>query len=325
MSTDYLYLSPLGSCNSPFDVSADEDVCNALDPRLAVDFGNASHELREQTQALPCMQQLRADHEAAAALCPKLGMRSCKELREAKAIVWSLSSNSRQYYPIMHTDQPYYRTVSPTTQADLALMGRLGSVLPALEEFELRFDNHEDDVTIKGPEGVLRLVEGLGAGALPAVRTLRLERVEDAGAEALAAALGRGALVRLEILDLGACSVGDVGLVALAPALRRLAALKELNLFGNTFGDDGLTALFAPPPPAGALSSPTGGLAKLKSLNLSDALITDAGCAVLASALDRGTLPGIKNGGSIWLESVHNTNATYEGFFFGLQRGGEIW
>lgn len=234
----------------------------------------------------------------------------CKELREAKAIVWS---NSRQYYQL-DTDQPYY-TVSPTTQADLgdlALMGRLGSVLPALEKFELRFDYFEG-VLKAGPEGVLRLLEGLGAGALPAVRTLRLERVDDAGAEALATALGQGALVRLEILDLGACDIGDVGLVALAPALRQLAALKELNLFGNTFGDDGLTALVAPPPPAGALSSPTGGLAKLKSLNLSDALITDAGCAVLASALDRGTLPGIKTGGSISLDSVHNTNATYEG------------
>ena len=29
-------------------------------------------------------QQLRADHEAAAALCLKMGMRSCKELRGAK-------------------------------------------------------------------------------------------------------------------------------------------------------------------------------------------------------------------------------------------------
>ena len=58
-------------------------LCNTLDPGIAVAFGSASSELRTLTQAL--LQQLKADHEAAAAhLCLKVGMRSCKELREAK-------------------------------------------------------------------------------------------------------------------------------------------------------------------------------------------------------------------------------------------------
>ena len=57
-------------------------VCNALDPRLALDLSSASHELWELTQ--PLRQQLRAEHEAALALCRKVGMRSCKKLREAR-------------------------------------------------------------------------------------------------------------------------------------------------------------------------------------------------------------------------------------------------
>mgnify|MGYP004191158915 CR=1 FL=1 len=59
-------------------------LCNSLEPRLAIYFGSASSELRLLlTPAL--RQQLTADHEVAAALCRKMGMRSCKELRE----VWS--------------------------------------------------------------------------------------------------------------------------------------------------------------------------------------------------------------------------------------------
>jgi len=75
--------------------------------------------------------------------------------------------------------------------------------------------------------------------------------------------------------------------VALAPALRRLPALESLDLNGNRLGDEGLAALVAPPPP-------TGGLAKLKRLDLSWTQITDAGCATLAAALDSGALPALE-------------------------------
>eukprot|EP00964_Phaeocystis_antarctica_P029695 scaffold16746_cov59-Phaeocystis_antarctica.AAC.2 len=72
-------------------LSADEQgiilgqLCNALEPRLAVYFSSASSELRLLlTPAL--RQQLRADHEVAAAWCHKMGMGSCKELREETEI-----------------------------------------------------------------------------------------------------------------------------------------------------------------------------------------------------------------------------------------------
>ena len=55
-------------------------LCNALDTRIAVAFGSTSSELRAVTQAP--RQQLRADHEAAAALCRKMAEGSCKSLVE---------------------------------------------------------------------------------------------------------------------------------------------------------------------------------------------------------------------------------------------------
>jgi hypothetical protein len=242
-------------------------LCNVLDTRVAVAFSSTSSELRAVTQAQ--RQQLRADHEAAAALCLKMGSGSCKELREAKLV---------------------YCFRKGLSVDDLATLGTLGSVLPALEELYL-------NEPAAGPDGVPRLAERLGAGALPAVVFLGLYsmHVGDAGASALAAALGRGALPRLKSLHLHTAAIGDAGLVALAPALRRRPALEHLALSGNPFGDEGLAALVAPTPPAaGALPPPTGGLTKLKLLDLSSTQVTDAGCAALAAALDSGALPALE-------------------------------
>ena len=241
-------------------------LCNVLEPRVAVALSSASNELRELTQ--PLLPQLRADHEAATALCRKVFMGSCKELREEKMAHWSIEDLST---------------------AELALLGTLGSVLPALEKLSL-------SEPTSGPHyGVPRLVAGLGAGALPAVTELGLGGVlaGDAVASALAAALGRGTLPRLKILRLNSTGIGDVGLVALAPALRRLPALEHLYLAGNPFGDEGLAALVAPPP-AGAPPPTTGGLTKLKMLDLMGTEITDTGCASLAAALDSGALSALE-------------------------------
>ena len=130
-------------------LSADEQgivlgqLLNPLEPRLAVYFSSASRELRLLlTPAL--RQQLRAAHEAAAALCHKMGMSSCKELREAKKVL----CNGRGL-----------------SAADLATLGTLGSVLPALKDLTLNKSS-------AGPDGVQRLAEGLGAGALPSVTWL---------------------------------------------------------------------------------------------------------------------------------------------------------
>jgi hypothetical protein len=247
-----------------------EKLCNVFDPGVSVAFSSTNNELWTLTPAP--RQQLKADHEAAAALCLKLGLSNCKELREAKKVVWHHKSLSSD---------------------DLPLLGTLGSVLPALERLQL----YEPAA---GPDGVQRLAEKLGAGALPALSSLDLyggTHVGDAGASALAASLGRGALPRLTVLYLANTALGDAGLVALAPALRRLPALELLDLYHNPFGDEGLAALVAPsppPPPASAPPPPTGVLTKLKSLYLGDTQITDAGCATLVVAFDGGALPALE-------------------------------
>eukprot|EP00964_Phaeocystis_antarctica_P081750 scaffold51161_cov41-Phaeocystis_antarctica.AAC.1 len=146
-------------------------LCNVLEPGVAVNFSSACRGQRALTQAL--RQQLRSDHEVAAALCLKLYMRSCKELRKAKRV------------SVVCRDDGLSAT-------DLATLGTLGSVLPALEMLGL----HEPTA---GPGAFQRLAEGLGAGALPAVIFLDFREMHmgDAGASALAAAHGRGALPRL--------------------------------------------------------------------------------------------------------------------------------
>jgi hypothetical protein len=119
---------------------------NVLDTRVAVAFSSASSELRAVT--LAPRQQLRADYEAATALCLKIGLRSCKELREAKTV--------RCFRKGLSVD-------------DLATLGTLSSVLPAVESLILTEPT-------AGPDGVQRLVEKLGAGALLAVTFFKSQR-----------------------------------------------------------------------------------------------------------------------------------------------------
>eukprot|EP00964_Phaeocystis_antarctica_P053830 scaffold31615_cov32-Phaeocystis_antarctica.AAC.1 len=258
-------------------------LCNVLEPGVAVNFSSACRGQRALTQAL--RQQLRADHEVVAALCVKVGLRSCKELRESKKFDWH-----NTWFRIPGLSQHL------VTVTDFALLGTLGSVLPALESLYLLDPAVVLSEPAAGPDALQRLAEGLGAGALPAVTFVEMDfYVGDAGASALAAALGRGALPWLKALYLTTATIGDAGLVALAPGLRRLPALEVLCLARNPFGDEGLAALVAPPPttPAGA-PLPTGVLTKLNGLDLSDTRITDAGCATLAAALESGALPKLE-------------------------------
>merc|ERR1739841_434301 len=101
-------------------------------------FSSANKELRA---LLPpaARRELRTDYQKATALCRKVGMRGCKELREAKKIFWWDKGLSA---------------------ADLATLAKLGSVLLALEDLSLGgfFDS-------SGPNGVQRLAEGLVAGS----------------------------------------------------------------------------------------------------------------------------------------------------------------
>ena len=287
-------------------------LCNVLEPSVALAFSSTSSELRALTPAL--RQQLRAGHEVVAALCLKMGHRfaslpayrqgfyvpsSCKELREATKLTMQVA-RSEEWDQANDGEEEL-------SAAELATLGTLGSVLPALEELCLTsVDWSEDEITgvpiyltelPASPGGVQRLVEGLGAGALPALIDFHLFgfHVGNAGASALAAALGRGALPqRLKKLVLINAGIGDAGLVALAPALRRLPALVTLGLMLNPLGDEGLAALVAPPA-AGAPLSQSGALPShldwvLEGLDLQRTHVTDAGCATLAAVLGSGGL-----------------------------------
>ena len=91
-------------------------LCNTLDPGVAVAFSSASSELWALTHAQ--RQQLKAGFTAAAALSLKLGVQGCKRLREAKIV-------EMRYHP--------YTRLS---EDDLAAFGTLGSLLPALETLD---------------------------------------------------------------------------------------------------------------------------------------------------------------------------------------------
>ena len=69
----------------------------------------------------------------------------------------------------------------------------------------------------------------------------------------------------------------------------------QCGLVRNPFGDEGLAALVAPPPLTGAPPTTTGVLPKLKMLGLDHTQVSDAGCATLAAALDRGALQALNN------------------------------
>ena len=249
-------------------------LCNTLDPSAAVAFSSASSELWALTDAQ--RQQLKADYNAAAALSLKLGMQGCKELREAKTVI--------------------HLCAERLSEDDLAAFSTLSSLLPALDKLVLSVN---DERAAPDHDGVQRLAEKLGAGALPALTWFGLYNmhVGDAGASALAAALDRGALPRLKHLRLTYAAIGDAGVAALAPALWRLPELRSLALSENRLlGDEGVvTALVAPPPPAAGAPPPTGALKKLRQVWLNNTQITDTSCFALAAAIRSGALPALHN------------------------------
>jgi len=273
------YRAELESRTTTLDALPDEiqqlifgQLCNALDPRAAVDYSSASKGLWELMQRVgegagkSLLQQLKEENAAAAALGRKVGVQSCKELREAKYVDFCLGTR--------------------LSSTHLATLGKLIPVLPALEWLRIG-----EWTATAGPDGG-QLVQGLGVGALPAVTTFYLVNVcvGDAGASALAAALDRGALQRVKELSLHNAAIGDAGVVALAPALRRLPALERLHLPRNPFGDEGLAALVAPPP----ADAPPQQAEALAQLHVHDTQITDDGCAHLASRLRSGALPALE-------------------------------
>ena len=266
-------------------------LCNLLHPRLAVDFSLASKRLSELMHqqvgaSKSALQELKDDNEMAAGLIKDNKIRQPRYVQCCEAL-----RKDFDYDPTIL----WNTLLARPTVADLATLGKMCSVLPALENLYLLCGVNEPNSAPNA--GLEKLAKNLGVGALPAVIRVRFVKLHlgEAGASALAAALvDRGAMRPLEHLELSDAAISDAALVALAPALRQLPALESLCLAGNPFSDEGLAALVAPPPAAGAPPPPTGVLAKLKRRHLGRTKVTDAGCAALAAALDSGALPALK-------------------------------
>ena len=194
-------------------------LANPLEQWLAVDFGSASFGLSVLTKAL--QQELKAEHEVVAALCQKVGMRGCGELREAQRISWFNKGLSDD---------------------DLATLGKLCSLLPALEKLSLYEPRastslYERSARRSGSDGMQRLAVALGADALPSVTTVAFYNmhVGDAGLGARrrpVPAPCRGSRASLD--ERRHPRRGARG----SRTGRRLTALNYLDLGNNPFGDE---------------------------------------------------------------------------------------
>uniref|UniRef100_A0A4W4F4U2 NACHT domain-containing protein n=1 Tax=Electrophorus electricus TaxID=8005 RepID=A0A4W4F4U2_ELEEL len=171
-----------------------------------------------------------------------------------------------------------------------------------LDEFDLsKYDPSEECLlrllpvvttsrkTIITDKGCAALASALRSNPSSHLRELNLNynKPGDSGVKQLSALL-EDPHCTLEKLDLVNCSITDEGCAALASALRSNPSshLRELNLNHNKPGDSGVKQLSA------LLEDPHCKLEKLELVNCSiadegfnDLLITEEGCAALASAL----------------------------------------
>ena len=198
---------------------------NPLEPRLAIYFSSACTELRA---LLPpaVRQQLRADHELATALCVKMGMRSCKELRRR----WGLGN------PVDWRDKRTSLFLGDAGIGDARLVALAPALyiflgddgpVPALECLYLCCSPLGDErlaalLAPPPPAGA----PPLPAGGLKKLKVLYLEdtQVTDAGCAALTAALDSGALPALEALSLHGIPASDAAKDAVHVALAKSRA-----------------------------------------------------------------------------------------------------
>ncbi|XP_062340619.1 protein NLRC3-like isoform X4 [Osmerus eperlanus] len=117
------------------------------------------------------------------------------------------------------------------------------------------------------------------ASALPSSDLTELDlsnnNLGDSGMKLLSAGL-RNPLCKLETLRLSGCHITEEGCASLSSTLKSTSFLRHLELSNNDLKDAGMKLLSA------GLGNP---LCKLETLRLSDCLVTEEGCASLASSL----------------------------------------
>ena len=259
------------------------DACNVLDPRAAVALSRASHGIRAAAQAL--LPQLKAYHQAAAALCLKL--RERRGSTDTIEPYGAARSCARRSTGLLDRQRPHRGRPGVAAQAGPGAASAPDRVAP-------RNSRHRRRGAAGGGARRGRAAGrdlSLGPAGRACGRRRRLGAGRRPGTRRPTAAQAHRSEPHRHI--------GDAGLVALAPALRRLPALEWLGLAGNPFGDEGLRFLVGAPPPVhhgGCWVHPpwSGVLTKLEKLNLDYTQITDAGCRILEIALNSGALPTLE-------------------------------
>ncbi|XP_062313800.1 NACHT, LRR and PYD domains-containing protein 12-like isoform X2 [Osmerus eperlanus] len=124
-------------------------------------------------------------------------------------------------------------------------------------------------------EGCASLSSALKSTSFLRQLDLNNNDLKDAGMKLLSAGLGNP-LCKLETLRLSGCHITEEGCASLSSALKSTSFLRQLDLNNNDLKDAGMKLLSA------GLGNP---LCKLDTLRLSGCLVTEEGCASLASAL----------------------------------------
>ena len=252
-----------------------DGLADPLQPVVAVALGSSCLGLRTPLQQ--ALEVLRQRHTRAGALCRKLGLKRL-ELGDAKRVFMDFVEHDR-----------YCERLTIDDMATLGMILRTRR-LPRLQQLHL--NQH-----LIGDAGAHTLFAGLDCGGAPSLYDISLSgnNVGPAGAT-----LRTVALPKLSTLSLGGNPIGNQGVAALAAPLRKLPALKSLHLCHCAIGDEGVASLFA--------NLGKDDFKALETLWLGDNLVTDAGMATLASALDAGGLPRLRNDDEYdrWFFVKHN-------------------
>ena len=256
--TEAVATGPLGALSHDELGVIFDGLAEPLQPVVAVALSSTCLGLRTPLQE--GLEVLQQRHAKVKALCRKFRL-NCTELCDQKQLIIT-------------------GAVTAADMATLSVILQRPSGLPRLQSLLVMSGG------IFGDAGMKSLCEGLVHGGTPGLKNLNLNHnnIGTEGAEAFAATLGRGSLPQLGVLRLGHNPIGDAGVAALATPLRKLPRLHALSLWQCGISDHGLGSLLA--------HSGKNDFKTLDELELHCGnRFSDAGCASLVSALERGSMP----------------------------------
>jgi len=246
-----------------------DGLADPLKPVIAASFSSTCKGLRTPLRA--ALEVLEQQHARAVALCHKVDWPPWRPLLDATELRWESKG------------------LNAEDMVTLGMILRMNG-LPRLRRLDL-WSNNLGDAEVEA------LCDAMGRGAQGRQLFLSFQSnaIGPAGAKALAAAFRRGAMRKLERLDLATNPLGREGLAALAPELRQLPNLIELFVEDASLDDDAVSSLVADLGKDDYKQLETLCLGN-DNRNISSVrtLITDAGEAKLAAAINAGGLPKLE-------------------------------